>query len=165
MSGLCSKEGLRQGWVSGASGVSGPKEVGGQDGVSAHSEEEGATVGALPPPPTGASCGPGKGLTSCLPPCTVGVLEARKGNLKEPPRELPPAPPLLFLAPFSWSRRVSVVMQIRRCWPTPILSPLPASPLPPPMPTLSQPTGTSVRHAWCPCLWQNWHGRGGGGRG
>lgn len=25
-------------------------------------------------------------------------------------------PPLLFLAPFTWSRRVSVVMQIRRCW-------------------------------------------------
>lgn len=84
------------------------------------------------------------------------------GNVggKERTSKSPPGnhlPPLLFLAPFSWSRRVSVVMQIRRCWPTPILSPLPASPLPPPMPTLTQPTGTSARHAWCPCPWLNWH--------
>lgn len=145
--GRCS-EGLRQDW---ASEVCEPKEVGGRDGVSAPSEGGGATAGALPL--RGASYGAGKGPTSCLPHRTVGVLEARKENLQEPPREH--LPPLLFLAPFSWSRRVSVVMQIRRCWPTPILSPLPASPLPPPMPTLTQPTGTAARHAWCPCPWLN----------
>lgn len=84
-----------------------------------------------------------------------GSVGGKERTSKSPPGNH--LPPLLFLAPFSWSRRVSVVMQIRRCWPTPILSPLPASPLPPPMPTLTQPTGTSARHAWCPCPWLNWH--------
>lgn len=31
-------------------------------------------------------------------------------------------------------------------------------PGPPPVPTLTQSTGTSARHAWCPCPWLNWYG-------
>lgn len=47
-------------------------------------------------PCQGPAIGLEKGLTSCLPPRTVGGgLEARKENLQEPPRE-PPPPPCYF---------------------------------------------------------------------
>ena len=79
-----------------------------------------------------------EGVAALLP-SALGVLEQGKRTSKVPPGN--PPSPLLFLAPFSWSRRVSVVMQMRRCWrcwPTPILSPSqPSSALPSPRPALT----------------------------
>lgn len=139
-------------------GVSGPGKVGSLDGATPQPEQEGAMAGAFPLP--GDSCGAGRALASCPQHHHRGSVGGKERQPQRPPQGT--TSPLLFLAPFSWSRRVSVVMQIRRCWrcwPTPILSPLPTLPSLPPVPTLTQPTGTSVRRAWCPCPQLNWRAR------
>lgn len=59
-------------------------------------------------PCQGPAIGLEKGLTSCLPPRTVGGgLEARKENLQEPPREPPPPPPVISGSIFLVKKGVS----------------------------------------------------------